>query len=710
MRELSLVDVARYPLPGVAVPDSLAFSPSGRYLTYLHSPDHSLTRRLYLVDVESWSTNELFGAESAGVTEENLTLEEKLRRERARDLGLGVTTYAWARDADVLLVPFPDAVRVWRDGDVVEVVRTGDEPALDARLSPDGSTLAFVRGGELFTVPTDGSGKRRQLTRGAQDGLTHGLAEFVAQEEMHRAEGYWWSLDGSRIAYTQVDERHIPVYRIVHQGSDSVGEGAQEDHRYPFAGAQNAKVRLFVADVGRTLAAPGELDLGDAEYLARVNWLHDGSLVAQLQNRLQNRLELVRFDVTNGERKTLLVEESPTWINLHDHFRPLKDGRFLWASERDGFRQLEVRTADGELDVLVTNEPAEVVSVAAIDEEAGLVWYLAVGGTPLERHFYEARLDGRGSRRVTGGRGLHSGPVAARRRLFADSAHDVTTPPQVTVRSLTEEREGQPIIFEPDPRLQELEMEPPELRTFTTADGVELHAAVYRPAGDPPHPLVLNVYGGPGVTRIYDGWNLTVSMRAQYLRQRGFLVVACDNRGGVWHGKPFEDGVYRNLGDLEVSDQVEVVQQLVAEGSADAGRVGIYGWSYGGYLAAMCLARAPEVFKAAVAGAPVTHWDGYDSHYTERYMATPEDNPEGYEVSSVMHHVAAITGRLLLVHGLIDENVHFRHTARLINALIKERIAYELMLFPNERHSPRSEADRVFMEERIADFLAESLA
>ncbi|MFP5326084.1 MAG: DPP IV N-terminal domain-containing protein, partial [Acidimicrobiia bacterium] len=693
MRELSLVDVARYPLPGVAVPDSLAFSPSGKYLTYLHSPDHSLSRRLFLIDVEAGETTELFASEGSGVTEDNLSLEEKLRRERARDLGLGVTTYAWASDADVLLVPFPDAVRVWRDGEVVEAVRTADEPALDPRLSPDGSMLAFVRGGELFTVPTDGSGKRRQLTRGAGDGLTHGLAEFVAQEEMHRSQGYWWSLDATCIAYTEVDERHIPVYRIVHQGSDAVGAGAQEDHRYPFAGADNVRVRLFVAELGRTLAKPIELDLGDAEYLARVNWLPDGSLVAQLQNRTQNRLELVRFDLPSGERQSLFVEESPTWINLHDMFRPLADGRFLWASQRGGHAQLEIRTSTGELEVAVTAGEEEVLSVEALDEDAGLVWYLAAAGFPLERHLYEARLDGRGVRRITNGRGLHSGPVSATARLFVDSAHDVTSPPQVTVRPLAEERDAKPVVFEPDPRLQELEMEPPEFRSFTTADGAELHAALYVPAGEPPYPVVLSVYGGPGVNRVYDGWNLTVAMRAQYLRQRGFLVVACDNRGGVWRGKGFEDAVHRNLGDLEVRDQVEVVEQLVASGLADRERVGIYGWSYGGYLAAMCLARAPEVFRAAVAGAPVTHWDGYDTHYTERYMGTPADNPDGYETSSVMHHASSIRGRLLLVHGLIDENVHFRHTARLINALIKERIPYELMLFPNERHSPRSEDD-----------------
>ncbi|MDP9441372.1 MAG: S9 family peptidase, partial [Actinomycetota bacterium] len=235
--------------------------------------------------------------------------------------------------------------------------------------------------------------------------------------------------------------------------------------------------------------------------------------------------------------------------------------------------------------------------------------------------------------------------------------------------------------------------------------GMTLHVALYRPSGDGPFPTIVSVYGGPHAQRVTDSWGLTAGMRQQYLRSLGFLVVVADNRGSAGRGLAFEAPIRWDLGNAEVADQVTVVRWLVDQGLADPDRVGIYGWSYGGYMSALCLAKAPEVFAVAVAGAPVTSWDGYDTHYTERYMGMPQQNPDGYRRSSVMSHVAGLRDRrLLLVHGLIDENVHFRHTARLVNSLIRERIPYELLLFPDERHVPRSEADRVFMEERIRDF------
>jgi dipeptidyl-peptidase-4 len=217
------------------------------------------------------------------------------------------------------------------------------------------------------------------------------------------------------------------------------------------------------------------------------------------------------------------------------------------------------------------------------------------------------------------------------------------------------------------------------------------------------------VYGGPHAQLVSNSWGMTVSMRAQYLRGLGYLVFVLDNRGSARRGLAFEGALKHNMGDIEVQDQVDGVRWLVSQGLADPARVGVYGWSYGGYMACMCLARAPETFKVAVAGAPVTHWDGYDTHYTERYMGTPQSNPDGYAVSSVMRHVGNLRGKLMLVHGLIDENVHFRHTARLINALVKARKPYDLFLFPDERHMPRAEADRIYMEERISDYFRQHL-
>jgi dipeptidyl-peptidase-4 len=251
------------------------------------------------------------------------------------------------------------------------------------------------------------------------------------------------------------------------------------------------------------------------------------------------------------------------------------------------------------------------------------------------------------------------------------------------------------------------------LVTLTSRDGVTLHGAIFRPpahCGPGPYPTIVQVYGGPHVQAVSNSWSLTIAMRAQYLRSQGYLIFLLDNRGSARRGLAFEGAIKHNMGHVEVDDQVDGVRWLVAqEGLADAERVGIYGWSYGGYMAALSLARAPETFKVAVAGAPVTHLDGYDTHYTERYMGTPQSNPQGYTASSVISYVDTITGKLMLIHGLIDENVHFRHTARLINALIKARKPYDLFLFPDERHMPRALADRVYMEERIRDYFVEHL-
>ena len=703
--------MARYPLPGTAVPGAVAFSPDDRLVTWLHSPEGTLDRRLFALDVATGQVRPLARPPGGGAPEEHRTREEKRRRERQRERGVGVTRYHWARDAPRLLVPLPGGVHVLDPPgyDALRLVVPG--PVLDPTLSPDGRWVAYVRDAEVWVAPADGDGEPRQLTTGAAGtGRTHGLAEFVAQEEMDRPAGYWWSRDSTMVAFTEVDETHIPVYRIVHQGSDQVGEGAQEDHRYPFAGEANARVRLAV--VGIDGGDPVWMDLGGDEdaYLARVDWLPGAGLVAQVENRAQTRLDLVRLDPATGAAQVLLTETSDVWINLHDLFRPLDGGGFLWASERTGFRHLELRDAGGGLVRVLTGGDWLVESVVGVREGPdGAVWFTGTRDGPTERHLYRVPLAGGEPERLTPEPGVHVVIGDHGQRWFVDVHGSAARPFTATLRSLEDGSVLHAVHDRPDPRVAALALDPPELTTVQTRDGVTLHAAVYRPEGDGPFPTVLSVYGGPAVQRILDNWAVTVSMRAQYLRSLGFLVVAADNRGGSGRGQAFEAAVRWDLGRLEVQDQVDVVRHFVALGLADPGRVGIYGWSYGGYLSAMALARAPETFHAAVAGALVTAWDGYDTHYTERYMGTPAANPEGYRESSVMEHAGRITGRLLLVHGLIDENVHFRHTARLLNRLVAERVPAELLLFPDERHVPRREADRVYMEERIAAFLLDAL-
>jgi dipeptidyl-peptidase-4 len=713
---LPIAEVAKLPRPGTAIPGELKFSPDDKLITYLFSPQASLTRQLYAFDLQTGEQSLLVTPPDSGTTEENISLEEALRRERQRQHELGVTQYAWAQRANRLLIPLQGGINIQDglDAPLRQIVARSAKPALDAQFSPDGNWVAYVQDAELYVVPTTG-GQPCQITYGARGtGKTHGLAEYIAQEEMGRRSGFWWSLDNKSIAFIQVDETQIPIYRIVHQGKEIVGKDAQEDHGYPFAGGANARVQLGVVPVEG--GKPVWMDLGDDEetYIARVAWLPDGGLSAQLQNRDQTELKLVRFDPDIGQSTLLLRETTDVWINLHDMFKPLRDkeGAFIWASERTGFRHLYLYDAHARLVRPLTAGEWQVDEIIGVDEQQEQVYFMATRDGPTERHLYAVSFDGGEPRRITFEPGAHNAVSDHTCRRFVDVHHALDQPPTVTLRSLADGSLLHTIYDQTDPRIETLALEPPELITLQNRAGVTLYGAIYRPPasfGAGPFPTIVSVYGGPHAQSVSNSWYLTVDMRVQYMRRAGFLVFKLDNRGTSRRGLAFEGVIKNRMGHSEVEDQVDGVNWLTRQGLADPQRVGIFGWSYGGYMAAMCLAQAPEIFKVAVSGAPVTHWDGYDTHYTERYMGTPQFNPDGYANSSVMHHVENITGKLLLVHGLIDENVHFRHTARLINALISAGKPYDLLLFPDERHSPRKLEDRIYLEERVCDYFVRHL-
>jgi dipeptidyl-peptidase 4 len=730
---IPIEEVAKYPQPGTSAPSRIAFVPGttgdearGRasMITYLHSPGGTLTRQMFAQPLAATSEDQrtlAFEPPEGGATEENLSPEEKLRRERMRERGLGVTSYTWARERERFLVPVRGDIWV-QDGleATPRKVVDGDEhPALDPRFSRDGQWIAYVMDAELYVVSAEG-GAPKQITQGARGtGKTHGLAEYIAQEEMGRHHGYWWSHDGEHLAYTEVDETHIPAWRIVHQGRD---EPSWEDHGYPFAGADNARVTLGVVPRkgGRTVWMDLRMQDGGADdiYLARVHWLPDGALVAELQNREQTRLELVRFDPRTGKGQTIRTETSDVWINLHGVFEPLEAdegelrGAFVWASEQSGFRHLVLVGKDGQDIRRLTDGEWMVDGLVGVDEPRGLVYFTGTKDGPTQKHLYRVPLAGGEIERLTQTPGMHGIVMDRTFDTFVDQTSALDQPTTIDVRAADDGRKLGEIAVPTDPRIEALGLAPPRLATLQSRDGVELHAAVYEPDRTrypAPWPTLVSVYGGPHAQRVQNAWGLTADMRAQFLRDHGYLVVKIDNRGSARRGLAFEGALKHDMGNIEVQDQVDGVRWLVKDGLADPERVGIYGWSYGGYMAAMALARAPETFKVGVAGAPVTHWDGYDTHYTERYMGTPQSNPEGYARSSVMAHVDAITGKLLLVHGLIDENVHFRHTARLVHALVAARKEHEVLMFPDERHMPRREEDRVYMEQRVFDFVRHNL-
>lgn len=701
---ITVQDVVRMPRPGMSQPVGLAFTPDGSRVTYLDSADDSDVRQLYAWNPETGERGMVLEAPGGGIVEGELSLEEQLRRERARERGQGITRYSWSDEGELLLLPIAGAVWVQSglDGEARRIAEGVQRPT----LSPDGSTLAWVKEGRIWWSGTEEIAPRLLTSLEPPLGATHGLAEFVAQEEMGRSAGFWWSPNADAIAFTEVDESHIPVWRIPHEGKD---EPTWEDHRYPFAGQENARVRLAVTPldsdtpVWMDLTAEGTVD---PHYVARVTWESAESLLVQVTDRNQQRLDLLRVNPQTGQSQVLLTETSDIWINLHKDLRVLKDrpGVLLWASERTGFKHLYQLSKDGQTTAL-TEGDWMVDRVVTVDEKRGLIYFMGTKDGATQSHLYRVPLDGGDVVRITEGDGHHQVIIDRTHQRFLDVHHSTTQAPTVTLHALdTGESIG--VMHEPDdPRLNTLPLPPPELRTVRTRDGVELDAALYRPDTPGPWPLLVHVYGGPHATIVQDSWGLTVDMRDQWLRAHGFAILKVDNRGAARRGLTFEGAIRHNMGDLEVQDQADAVQQLIDEGLARPDRVGIFGWSYGGYMSAISLARAPETFHVAVAGAPVTHWDGYDTHYTERYMGTPQSNPDGYEISSVMAHVEHMTGDLMLVHGMIDENVHFRHTARLMNALIAADKDAELLAFPNERHLPRGEHDRIYMERRVRDFL-----
>jgi dipeptidyl-peptidase-4 len=777
---LTTEDVARGIQASVA-PMSVTFREEDWKVTYLF-PDDNNVRQLFSIDLkpvplaEHHQYLDLTEALNTG----EVSLEEQLRRERMRLFANGIITYEWSslsdETYDVLMVPTNGQILIVQKSKVdgnskVTVLYDGSlGPALDPHLSPDGKAVAYVINNDVYASavsidPSSSPAAPIRITYESKDGITCGVADFLAQEEMDRYRGFWWSPDSSMITYCVNNETAVPEYQILHQGKDDPQHF--ETHRYPFAGATNGSTKLVVKKVNLSTAEKGEpvnmniVAAGQAEgridpddyYLPRADWWPDGSVMAQVESRDQCTLQLLRLDPLSGRRVTMLEETSKVWVNVRDllhmfsfKWRPAGaqkisegDFYFLWGSERTGFMQLYLYKYDASSKVCeclndglcIGGEDGYVVdSIEAVDESNEVVYFTSSRKSPTEKHLYRCTFalgQAQEVEQITNAAGWHNVTVDVKTGLYLD-VHSSLLKPAVTslcrlpplnkpIAHGDEECFG--IIHDNlvgNKNLSRLLpcLQVPEIHRIRSTDNeVDLYCAVYVPDfdvhGPGPHPAVVSVYGGPCVQRVYDQWMLRVDLRTQKLVQDGYVVIKCDNRGSFRRGLAFEGAMRWDMGNVEVQDQVAAVRHFAVQGLVDIGRVGMFGWSYGGYMSAISLCRAPDVFSCAVAGAPVTSWDGYDTHYTERYMGTPESNPVGYSQSSVMTHVDKMKGKLLLVHGLIDENVHFRHTARLINELIRHRKRYDLILFPCERHSPHKLQDRIYLEDCMYDFLQASL-
>ncbi|MGE4323061.1 MAG: DPP IV N-terminal domain-containing protein [Sphingobium sp.] len=690
-----------------AHPRAIALSPDGALVTLLQPRAEEKERLdLWAIDTRTGQSRMLVDSRKTGSGAE-LSEAEKMQRERDRSVAgsVGISRYDWAPDGKSILVPVDGDLYLARlDGAVSRLTDTPDSE-LNAVVSPRGGFVSYVRGGNLFVQPI--GGVERQLTDDATDLVSWGLAEFVAQEEMDRATGYWWSPDDALIAVARVDEAPVGVVTRTAIG----GEGTKVfQQRYPAAGTPNALVDLYVMKADGTGRVRVDMGTDPDIYLARVHWAKDGrTLYVQRESRDQKRLDLLAVDPATGKSATVLTEQAKSWINLSNAFRPLADGGFLWWSERTGHGHL-YRVRDGKWTAL-TSGAWDVRAVVAVDERKGLVYFTGNRETPLEQQLYVASLEQAGAPTALTRSGWWNEAVmdGASSRIVV-TRQNSDQPRQVYLADSS----GQQLLWLSENRIEGDHPYAPYLArhartqfgTISAADGSTLHMKMLTPPLEPGrrYPVFMIHYGGPGAGRqVTNQWGGALT---QYLVDRGWIVFSIDNRGTPDRGKAFEDHIHRAMGTVEVEDQLAGVEWLKAQPFVDPARIATYGWSYGGYLSLKLAEKAPGTFSALVAGAPVTRWDLYDTHYTERYLGMPQDEPSAYPAADAIDGAVGITDPLLLIHGMSDDNVVFDNMTALIARMQGAAVPFDLMVYPGQTHRVGGPKISVHLWRTIETFLA----
>ena len=707
-QDLMLERVFASPDLSGASPRAAKLSPDGKLLTLLRNRDDDRERYdLWALDTQTGQWRMFVDSLKLG-TGAALSEEEKMQRERARIGSLkGIVAYDWAPDGQSILVPLDGDLYLARlDGTVTRLTES-KESELNPIISPAGRHVSFARDRRLWVGALDGSAPAAITPAGEPETVRWGEAEFVAQEEMNRSTGYWWAPDDSRIAVERFDEAQVGVVTRAAIGA----EGTRVyDQRYPAAGTPNALVELFIVspDGGERV----KVDLGSNPdiYLARVSWAPDGrTLYVQRQNRKQTVLDMLAVDPATGQSRVLFSEKAQPdyWVNLSDNYRFLKDGSLVWWSERDGFGHL-YHFKGGKWRQLTSGDWV-VTSLAGVDEAKDRIYFTATRDGVLRPQVYAldltrpkqiARLSEPGFATSA------SMDDKATRLLVRRSSPD--QPPQFFLADTN----GKRIAWIEENKLDAshpyssflVSHRTRKFGTLKTSDGATLNWEMITPELAPgkKYPVFFQHYGGPHSQTVSGGWSGALQ---QHIVDRGYIWFQIDNRGSANRGVAFEQPIYQAMGGIEVGDQLAGANYLKSLDFVDAGRVATYGWSYGGYMTIKMLEANPGVYAAGIAGAPVSRWELYDTHYTERYMGDPREVADAYKRADVMQDAAKISDPLLLVHGMADDNVVFENSTALAAKLQAEAVSFEMMFYPGFTHRVGGPKVSVHLWNTIFEFL-----
>ncbi|MFN3668287.1 MAG: S9 family peptidase [Brevundimonas sp.] len=690
----------------------VSLSPDGELVAFLRSREDDVD----VLDLWAAPTGEgepfkLIDARALVPDAGELSEAEKARRERMRISQRGVVEYSWDQQGRYILAPLEgDIFLAEREGGAVRRLTETEADEIDAKVSPLGNFVSFVRDQDLVVLELAG-GRETAVTTDGDGLITWATAEFIAQEEMDRDTGYWWSPDERHIALQRTDESTVDIIPRL----DITGGGASViEQRYPRAGRPNAVVELFVHD--RESGARVQVDLGENRdiYLARVDWSADGrTLYVQRQSRDQKTLDLLSVDPATGASRVIATQTSDAWVPLNHDFRALENGNFIWSSEETGWKHLYLYNRDGRRIRAITRGDWPVKGLSGVNQQTGEVFFTASmrdgRELPIEQQMFRASL-----RRtvtpvaVTPAGGWWSASMNRTGTAYVGNYTDLDTPPQsglyradgTFVRWIEENRLDEAHPFFPFASRRQT----PEFGTLESHGEILVWQMTTPPGFDPSkqYPVVMQVYGGPSGGGVRRGWQPATT---QLLTEAGYIVFRLDNRGEGDRSAAFKQALYLKMGQPEIEDQVRAADYLRSLPYAADDRIAMMGWSYGGFMSLMALTEPGMGLASAIAGAPPTEWSLYDTHYTERFMSTPELNAEGYAASDVIPRLDNLTGRLLLLHGMADDNVIFENTTRVIDALQSRSTPFEMMLYPGQRHGVRGNERQLQQWRTYLDFL-----
>lgn len=590
-------------------------------------------------------------------------------------------------------------------------IRKGDK-VLYATPSPSGSKVAYVYENDIYIQDLK-SGQTTQITTdGETNAIINGSADWVYEEEFAFAQAFHWSPDGQHIAYLRFDEREVPEFTMTNYRNELYPEYVT--FKYPKVGEKNAIVSAHVYAVKTKKTVTVNIAAKDEYYIPRIRWTENADqLMVYKMNRHQNHLEILLADAASGTTKKILEEKNKYFVEITDDIRFLSDDRFIWSSEMEGYKQLYLYDLSGQLIRKLTKGDYDVIDFYGVDEANERIYFSAAEKSPLQQQVYSMNLKGTDKQEVIGDAGTSNAQFSSTYDYYVATTSTANVPATIGVY----DRSGSLVRnIETNDKLKSIQkkhgVQPLEFFDFKTSEGVTLNGYMIKPADFDPskqYPVFMYLYGGPGSQTVTDSWKGQNYWWFQMLAQNGYLVASVDNRGTGARGEEFRKQTYMNLGHMETMDQIEAAKYLGGLPYTDADRIGIFGWSYGGYMSSLCLLKGNDTFKAAIAVAPVTNWRWYDTIYTERYMRTEEENPDGYADNSPVNFADRLEGNYLLVHGMGDDNVHWQNSVEMANALIKANKQFDTYYYPNRNHGIYGGVTRLHLYQKMTDFLMDKL-